>query len=564
MHETLAAAPRVRPGAAGKRILVLALCAMGTGCAGAGADPRAAVAAEASPPPMPATFVNPVYEGADPFVHRTEDGTYYFVQTEGDVGVAVWKSDRLTDKGVKRVVWMAPEEGWNRAEVWAPEIHRIGGRWYIYYAASTGENEFHRMGVLESVTDDPQGAYIDRGMLYTGDEIETGSNNRWAIDGTPLEMNGRLYFLWSGWEGEADEQWHYIAEMADPWTIRTNRVRIADNDDYLWERVSESALERGLNEGAQVLRRDGKVHVVYSASGSWQPSYKLGMLTIEEGLDPMVPSNWVKHPEPVFEGTERVHGVGHASFTRSPDGTEDWIVYHSKIDTVPGWQRNVRIQPFGWKLDGTPAFGAPIPPGVPLPLPSGEAPPEPGGAFADGFDHGQWDRWVYFGYNRFIGVEDGALVLTAFPGPGMANNYASGEKALVRDAYWTDFRMTVAVTVVRGEMAGALFRAVHPAVGVNAVKGYFAGLVPDEDRVLVGRLDGGTWTELAAAPAALHPGVEYELGVEAGGPRLEVYLDGRRVLDLVDDAYAAGMAGVRSVDAHARFDEFRIVPVGGG
>ncbi len=504
------------------------------------------------------TFVNPVYEGADPFLTRHTDGYYYFVQTEGDVGVAVWKSDKLTDKGIKRVVWMAPDTGWNRAEVWAPEIHFLNGKWYIYYAASTGENKYHRMGVLESVTDDAQGEYIDRGMLYTGDDIQGRTNNRWAIDGTPLQMGGKLYFIWSGWEDEDDEQWNYIAEMENPWTIKTNRVRLAHNADYLWERVSESPAERGLNEGAQILRRDGWVHLIYSASGSWQPTYKLGMLSIREGQDPMVPSNWIKHPEPVFRGNAQVHGVGHAYFTKSPDGTENWIVYHSKVDTVPGWQRNVRLQPFRWSPDGKPVFGEAIPAGVPLPLPSGEQPTRLGGRFADDFDTGHWDNFVYYGYNRFISVQDQALSLNALPGPGMANHYSSGEKALVRGLHWGNFDLSAQVTVVRGDQAGLLFRAVHPAVGVNAVKGYFAGLVPEADRVVLGRMDGSSWTELARADLPLEYGVPYEMRVRAVGPRIEVFVNGNRVLQVVDGEYAWGMAGVRGVDAHALFDNVQI------
>ena len=264
--------------------------------------------------------------------------------------------------------------GWNTSEIWAPELHYMRGKWYIYYAADSGENEDHRMGVLESVTEDPQGAYTDRGMLYTGDEIETGANNRWAIDGTPLEMGGKLYFLWSGWEGLADEQWLYIAEMADPWTIRTNRVKLAENDEYLWERVSESMDERGLNEGPQILENDGVVYVIYSVSGSWQPAYKLAQLSIRADAVPMEPGNWTKPDSPVFTGSDVVHGVGHASFTTSPDGSEDWVLYHTKVDTIPGWDRVVHLQPFTWTENG-PDFGAAVPAGVPLRLPSGERPP---------------------------------------------------------------------------------------------------------------------------------------------------------------------------------------------
>jgi GH43 family beta-xylosidase len=85
-------------------------------------------------------------------------------------------------------------------------------------------------------------------------------------------------------------------------------------------------------------------------------------------LDPL---NWKKQG-PVFEGNPKVYGVGHCSFVKSPDGTEDWIVYHSKKDTTPGWERDVRMQPFCWKADGTPDFGVAIEAGKEINRPSGE------------------------------------------------------------------------------------------------------------------------------------------------------------------------------------------------
>ena len=155
-------------------------------------------------------FTNPVYEGADPWV-TAKDGYYYLCQSEGNRGVSVWKSDKLTDRGIKRIVWRSPKTGWNARQVWAPELHHLNGRWYVYYAASDGQNANHRTGVLEAKTDDPQGAYLDKGMLYTGDDVAKGTDNRWSIDATPLQIDDRLYLVWSGWPDEEDIQYLYIA-----------------------------------------------------------------------------------------------------------------------------------------------------------------------------------------------------------------------------------------------------------------------------------------------------------------------------------------------------------------
>lgn len=318
-----------------------------------------------------ATFTNPIAPGADPWV-IFHGGFYYWCASERDEGVAVFRSEQLTEQGEKVVVWRAPATGPYSRQVWAPELHRLDGRWYIYVAASNGRNESHRMFVLESVGEDPTSEFRLKSELYTGDHLESGARNRWAIDGTILEYRGQRHLLWSGWEDERDEQWLYIATMSNPWTVSSNRVRICANDDFCWERIDETMATRGLNEAPQVLTRGERVFVVYSASASWETTYKLGMLALTPGADPMSPGAWSKFHEPVFEATESTWGVGHCGFTQSPDGLEDWIVFHAKLERRPNWKRAVHAQRFTWNARGEPVFGSPVAAGIGLGVPSGQ------------------------------------------------------------------------------------------------------------------------------------------------------------------------------------------------
>lgn len=333
----------------------------------------AAVTARIPSAPQPTcTFTNPIGPGQDPWVIR-RDGWYYLVEARGD-GIYVSRSRTLTGVKANAVrVWSPPATGWNRRHIWAPELHYLDGRWYIYYAAGEAGPPFihQRSGVLESVGEDPQGPYIDRGQLFTGDDPAAGTENIWAIDLTVARLNGQLYAVWSGWEEnrptDRTPQHLYIARMSNPWTISSKRVRISSPTES-WERGGPL----DLNEGPQFLFHGDQVFIIYSTRESWLKDYRLGQLRLRSpDADPMDPASWIKSG-PVFTGTEDVHGVGHASFTKSPDGTEDWIVYHSKVSTAPGWERVIRMQRFGWKPDGSPDFGTPVPSGQAIPVPSGE------------------------------------------------------------------------------------------------------------------------------------------------------------------------------------------------
>jgi GH43 family beta-xylosidase len=307
------------------------------------------------------SFTNPVVRrGADPWVIRW--GTNYFFCQSHPNGIWVNRAARLEDIGVAhwQRVWHAPEGTVWSKQIWAPELHFLRGKWYVYVAADDGDNASHRMYVLEGDSDDPQAPFHLKGKI-------AAPTDRWAIDGTVLEMPaGNLYFIWAGWPGTNDGvQNLYIAPMSNPWTISGERVCISQPDQF-WENRDYPHI----NEGPETLWHDGKLFVIYSASGFWDDNYCLGQLTWTGG-DVLDPKSWVKHPGPVFAHSVDVFGPGHCSFVKSPDGKEDWIIYHAH--TGPGTsRRDVRIQPFTWNPDGSPHFGAPASPSIPLHTPSGE------------------------------------------------------------------------------------------------------------------------------------------------------------------------------------------------
>lgn len=309
------------------------------------------------------TFTNPIVgSGADPWVVLWRDD-YYYCRVGVGGKICVGRSKRLHDIGEADMVeaWSPPENTAFSKNIWAPELHYLDERWYLYFAADDGHNANHRMYVLESTSQNPQGAYTFKGKI-------AAPVDRWAIDGTVLSSgDGSKYFIWSGWENfENVRQSLYIAPMSNPWTISADRVCIS-SPEYAWEQAGVPHV----NEGPQVLERDGKIHIIYSASGSWTDDYCLGQLTLVGG-DVLRAESWAKRDAPVFAKTSEVFGPGHACFVKSPDGREDWIVYHAAKHSGAGWDRDIRTQKFTWNEDGSPNFGVPVPAGVPVKKHSGD------------------------------------------------------------------------------------------------------------------------------------------------------------------------------------------------
>jgi GH43 family beta-xylosidase len=308
------------------------------------------------------TFTNPIVSsGADPWVIQ-HGADYFLCQSRGrSVYVTRAASPVEIGKNPSRSVWTPPRGTPYSREIWAPELHYLQNKWFVYVAADDGTNANHRMYVLEGSSQNPQDPFVFCGELKL-------PGDRWAIDGTVLSISNRMYFVWSGWEGtENVDQRLYIARMQDPLTVTGDRVCIS-RPEHDWE-------QRGrpwVNEGPQALWHDGRLFIIYSASGSWGDDYCLGQLTFAGG-DPLQAESWIKKPAPVFARTPDVFGPGHCSFVKSPDGTEDWILYHAAKHRGAGWNRDVRAQKFTWNADGAPHFGAPVPPGEPLALPAATA-----------------------------------------------------------------------------------------------------------------------------------------------------------------------------------------------
>ena len=308
------------------------------------------------------TFANPLFRnGADPWLEYF-NGNYYLTTTTWTSELVMRKSPTIAGlaDAPAHNIWTGTDKS-RCCNFWAFEFHPMqtadGLRWYVIYTSGVAENfDGQRNHILESEGSDPMGPYTYKG---------TPMPDHWNIDGSYLEYKGQLYFLWSEWHGK--DQVNLIAKMSNPWTIEGEH-KVITQPTYAWEK---SGLN--VNEGPEIIQHQGRTFLVHSASFCNTEDYSLGVVELT-GTDPMDPAAWTKYDKPFFSKANGVYGPGHHGFFTSPDGSEDWLVYHGNSSPTDGCSgtRSARAQPFKWDDKGLPNFGEPMADKQPLRVPSGE------------------------------------------------------------------------------------------------------------------------------------------------------------------------------------------------
>jgi GH43 family beta-xylosidase len=307
---------------------------------------------------------NPIIpQRADPFICRHTDGYYYFTASVPEYDRIELRRSR-TVAGLASAtpvdVWHKPDTGPMSALIWAPEIHHIGGKWYVYFAAAPSreirDGLFqHRIYALESAALNP----LEGGWRVLG-RIDTGLDT-FCLDSTTFEHRGQRYFVWAQKDPAIPGNSNlYIAPMTAPGQLSARGVMLT-RPELDWE--VQGFL---VNEGPAVLIRHGKVFIAYSASAT-DERYCMGLLHADESANLLDARSWTKATQPVFSTcAERgVFGPGHNSFTTSEDGKRDLLVYHARnyreIVGDPLWNpdRHTCVQALDWDSNGMPVFGLP-------------------------------------------------------------------------------------------------------------------------------------------------------------------------------------------------------------
>ena len=308
-------------------------------------------------------IINPlVRQRADAQIARHDDGWYYITASVPEYDRVVLRRAR-TIAGLatarEAVLWRHLAKGPLSGFIWAPELHRIEGRWIMYFAAGPsggGEDVFRiRTWALACDGADPMtGKWDVLGQLQT-------PWDSFKLDSTVFTHRGVRYMAWAQREPGIDTNSNlYLAPLATPLTLAAKPARLTV-PTLPWEVQGFKVAE-----GPAPLHRNGRLFMTYSASAT-DARYCMGMLTAREDADLMDPAVWAKSPTPVFQSSPRnnVWGPGHNSFVVDSQG-RDMLVYHARDyreitgDPLFDPNRHTRVQPIRYRPDGVPDFGEPV------------------------------------------------------------------------------------------------------------------------------------------------------------------------------------------------------------
>ena len=298
---------------------------------------------------------------ADPYVYRHTDGSYYFTASlPAYDGIALRRAAGLEELAQAKevMIWKKHTSGPMSEHVWAPELHYLEGKWYIYFAAGEAENIWNiRPYVLECQGSDPlTDEWVEKGMLQCSEEDEF-SFRAFSLDTTIFENQGKNYCIWAEKVGVGRQISNlYIAQLESPTKLKTVQVLLT-TPDYDWERKGF-----WVNEGPAVLKHDGRIYVTYSASDTGV-NYCMGMLSIYEKEDVLDPRNWRKERMPVLKSDESkgIYGPGHNSFTTDADGNPV-LVFHARTEKeivgnpLYNPNRHAMLMKIEWGKNGEPLF----------------------------------------------------------------------------------------------------------------------------------------------------------------------------------------------------------------
>ncbi len=216
--------------------------------------------------------------------------------------------------------------------LWAPEFHEIGGKLYLFHAATSGEffrEESHVMKLRDGGDPMCREDWSAPQLVVRKDGTPLCEAGKViSLDMTTFEYQGETFAMWSQRQFLPVDQgaWLYLARIdeREPWKLTSDPVCIA-KPEYGWENNHTFVVE-----GPYALEYDGQLMVTYSGAAV-DATYAVGILKPEMGSDILNPANWRKGNYPLLSSrsAEGQYGTGHNAYLTDENGIV-WNFYHAR------------------------------------------------------------------------------------------------------------------------------------------------------------------------------------------------------------------------------------------
>jgi xylan 1,4-beta-xylosidase len=332
-------------------------------------------------------YLNPILPGDHPDPSILKDGDDYyatFSSFDAYPGLVIWHSRDLVNWEV-----VGPTLFKNVGSVWAPDLVKHDGRYYIYFP---GIGPYRSNYVIWS--DSIRGPWSEPIDLKI----------RRIDPGHAVGPDGQRYlFLSAG----------YVVPLSpDGLSVAGLEKKVYDG----WPYPKDWIVEGFAQEGPKLLKRGDYYYMVLAEGGTAGPP--TGHMIVS-ARSKSIDGPWEHSPfNPIIRtrsASERWWSKGHGTLVQAPD--QSWvIVYHAYENGFYTLGRQMLMEPIEWTSDGWFRTAA-ADPAQPIAMPGGEAVPH-GFAFSDDFSTDRMGtQWSFYkgsvtDRERYR-YENGALVLAA-------------------------------------------------------------------------------------------------------------------------------------------------------
>lgn len=299
----------------------------------------------------------------DPFVTYDDASGKYYMYVTGGKYFKCYSSDTMKNWTLEGDSYVITEKSFGVKNFWAPEVYKVGSEYYMVYSAM---NEQGRYNIGLAKSNSPKGPFTD---VYDRPIFAPDYS---VIDASLFfDDDGKVYLFYSKDCSEnvvagLKTSQSFGVELKKDLSETVGEPVLLSTPIFAWE--SKSGTTRW-NEGPFVFKNGDTYYLLFSANYYATEHYAVGYATAKSPLGPYVKAK--DNPLLVGDGIN-TSGTGHCALTRSPDGSEIYISYHShnnpkdlsSVNRIPCVDKLIVCDDGTLKVNGPSATAKPLPSGA--------------------------------------------------------------------------------------------------------------------------------------------------------------------------------------------------------